>query len=478
MKALGVFHTRGKATTARPGAIWQTALHTTWITQGSSCLVWLVMGAVLSQTRIGGQCAPFGLGLVGAAGAGVGGLFSLMGVSLGAVAAMGLVDGLRIAAAAVLIYAVAFAVYDTRLYQARWLMPVATACLDGVTGMVYLLEGNWLTTEITAFGLEVALAGGAAWCFRRGLFPRGSRDKPTSDLTVLLREERVRDPVQIRCLLVLGAALLSGLSRYAIAELSPARILALTGVLILGAYRSPEAGVCVGVLFGLAVDLPQAGTPCCTVLYCLSGMAAGFLTKRRKPLCMLAAVGSAVLLSVTWQENAAVLPVEAFCSAAIFALLPRRLFRRLRAAENHLPTPQAAPAMAQVQEQLEAQASAFRSIYDHLQVALSEAPGESVSSMQLFARAADRVCVNCAKQNRCWRQEYGVTKTALTKCAPRLLERGRGVRSDFDRSFTDRCDHFPAFLTAVNQEVSNLLAQRQFQARVRENRAEVCRQYG
>ena len=43
--------------------------------------------------------------------------------------------------------------------------------------------------------------------------------------------------------------------------------------------------------------------------------------------------------------------------------------------------------------------------------------------------------------------------------------------------FADRCLHFPAFVEAVNQELTALLYRRQYNARIQESRAAVCRQY-
>lgn len=52
------------------------------------------------------------------------------------------------------------------------------------------------------------------------------------------------------------------------------------------------------------------------------------------------------------------------------------------------------------------------------------------------------------------------------------------MASDYPRYFADRCLHFPAFVEAVNQELTALLYRRQYNSRIRESRAAVCRQYG
>ena len=58
-----------------------------------------------------------------------------------------------------------------------------------------------------------------------------------------------------------------------------------------------------------------------------------------------------------------------------------------------------------------------------------------------------------------------------------MVERGRAESGDFPRHFADRCIHFPAFVATVNEELTALFYRRQYNARIRESRAAVCRQY-
>ncbi len=455
-----------------------SALDTPLITQGLSCAAWLLMGQLLAQGQIGGQCTPFGLGLVGAAGPGAGGAAALVGVCLGAVSAAGLTDGLRYAAIAVLIYAVAFAFYDSRLFRTFWFMPLIAGGIDLLVGIPLLSEQHWIPRAMGLLLLEGALTAGAVWCFRRALFPAGTVPGICTDLVQWFRKERTEDPVQAACLFLLAAALLSALARFTVEGLSPARCAALTAVLLLGAYYSPEAGACVGVLFGFAVDLPLAEAPYHTALFCLSGMAAGFSGRRHRLRGAAACLASALLVSMAWVSATLVLVVEAAFAGGVFLLLPRRWFSSVRQREVRPPTvPAAIPAMVQVRDRLDAQSAAFRSIYDNLRISLSEAGLEPPEPMLIFIRASERVCVSCIKYNRCWRQQYSETRASLTGAFPRLLKRGHGISEDFPPQFTERCAHFSAYLTAVNQELANLLAQRQFQAKVRESRAAVCCQY-
>ena len=71
-----------------------------------------LLSAVLSGAVLLGDCAPFGVAFVGAAGSGLWGMAALAGACLGSVCLLELTQGLRCASAATLTFAVAFAFYD------------------------------------------------------------------------------------------------------------------------------------------------------------------------------------------------------------------------------------------------------------------------------------------------------------------------------------------------------------------------------
>ena len=129
-----------------------------------------------------------------------------------------------------------------------------------------------------------------------------------------------------------------------------------------------------------------------------------------------------------------------------------------------------------VQQKLEHTAKAFRALYDSLRSAF-RAPDNDNDVSTVFDRAAGRQCRGCALRERCWKADYNTTFNALNDATPAMVERGRAEAADFPRHFADRCVHFPDFVAAVNEELTALFYRRQYNARIRESRAAVCRQY-
>lgn len=143
---------RAREEMARTGRL---VLRAPALVRGAEYLIRFALSAVLAGAEILDGCAPFGLSMVGCSGSGLGGFAALLGACFGYLSFRGLADGLRYVAAAILIFSVAFAFFDIRLYRRSWFMPVVTAALSGATGFVYLGEGGWEVSTVIFFLTEL-----------------------------------------------------------------------------------------------------------------------------------------------------------------------------------------------------------------------------------------------------------------------------------------------------------------------------------
>ena len=135
------------------------------VTVGAGTLMGAVQAAsyfLLAAVLAGGRLldgAPFALALVGGGGSGLNAAAALVGAAVGYVNLLGLVDGLRYVAAAILTFSVAFAFYDVKLYRKAWTMPVVTAGMNACTGVIYLSQHNWRGQNVVWLALEAGLQG-------------------------------------------------------------------------------------------------------------------------------------------------------------------------------------------------------------------------------------------------------------------------------------------------------------------------------
>ena len=432
---------------------------------GAEAGIHLLLGAVLSGAVIFANSAPFGLALVGAAGSGLRGGAALVGTCFGAMTALDFSSGLRYSSAAILTFAIHFAFCEWKVFRRPWVMPLAAGLLDAFTGFIVQSQRGWRTVDVIFFGLEAVLTVLAAWAFRWALSPRAE------GRTDMLRL------VGTTALLCACLAALEPLYLYK--GISLGCIAAVLAVLAAAWQGGPAAGAVQGVVIGLSMDLAGQGAPLYAMAWGLSGLAAGLGRGRSRltaALIYLGVNGAAVLWTWDLGLDLSIL-YEVLLGTVIFLLIPMRLARQLGTAL--CPSEAGAVdlrAQRVVRQKLEHTAQAFRSLYDSLR-SVFQAPDNDNDVATVFDRAAGRQCRGCALRDRCWKADYNTTFNALNDATPAMVERGRAERSDFPRYFADRCIHFPDFVAAVNEELTALFYRRQYNARIRESRAAVCRQY-
>ncbi len=433
------------------------------------CAIRFLLTAVLSGAEIFGGYALFGVAMVGVAGGGIEGAAALLGAALGYLSFRGFLEGLRYVAACMMVFAVGLALRDFRIYRTRWFMPAVTAALNGLVGFVYLSAGGWTGAKAVYFLTEIVMTGGAVYFYR---------------LAFSVWEERREEPrltvPQLVGTLVLGCSLLMTLSRVTLmGTVSVGRVLCALCVMLAGWRGGVGAGAVTGTAAGLAMDLAGTGAPSFTMAYAFAGLMTGVFSRQGRLFSMLAYVlSSAAAVLWAWSGSAGLSPVyEAGLASVIFLILPDKLLRRFAALlRQEGAREEDARVRSYTAGRLRETAGAFRALHDSLE-RLYAAPPNDADAAKLFDRAADTVCAACSQRAQCWQQDYQATKSAVGEALPKMLDRGEAQSGDFPSWFSDRCLHFPLFLSASNRELERLLARRRYDSRVRESRAAVCAQY-
>ena len=262
-------------------------------------------------------------------------------------------------------------------------------------------------------------------------------------------------------------------------EVSLGRMLAAAAVFS-GAWQSgPAMGAAAGVALGLSCDASAPAAPLYGTLLGLLGMAAGLGQGRGRLFSLECGwFGTGFLLFFLWGERFSPAPVyELLLGGLVFLVLPGNLLRQLGVWLRPVPEGVAGQRTGELtRRKLRAAAAAFHSLGASLQSTARPA-GQDNDTAAVFDRAANRVCRTCVLRNRCWEQDYTLTFNALNDAAAPMTDRGRAEAADFPRHFADRCLRFSDFVVAVNEELTALFCRRQYNARIRESRAAVCRQY-
>lgn len=445
------------------------ALRSEGLLRAGEGIVRFLLAAVLSGADLPGGYAPLGVAFVGASGSGVDGLCALLGAAFGSLCFRGLAAGLRDISAAVLVFSVAFALFDAGPYQRVWFMPVVTGAMVAVTGFVSLTAAELTPAGTACFLTSVLLAGAAVYFDRLALSARDAG-----------REEGLSQRQSV-ALLLFGGTLLMALARVTILEgLSVGRAAAALAVLCAGFLGGLGAGAAVGVCAGLAMDL-AAGSALYCMAFGFAGLFSGAFRRQGRLFSALAFVladGVAALWLWDTAPGTAGLLYEVFIASVVFVTLPERVFRALTAWLLPAGGDGADRRRGYVRQRLEATAQAFQTVYENLRTSFLPGRDSGENPARIFDRAADRVCSRCPLRDACWQRDYQATAGALNDGLPAMLERGKCLPSDLPPWFTSRCIHIKELLEAADGELAALLYRRRYQSRLQESRAAVCRQYG
>lgn len=457
----------GQARTANP-------LRSEWTHIGLMHLVeWgmcLLLGALCASAEIFGRCTPFGVAMVAATGAGISGFFALSGAVLGYLFFNGISGGLHYVAASVLTYGIAFAIYDTRLHEKRWLMPCTASLLCAVCRFVQLTGSGFTGADVIFFLTEAFLLGGAAYFYQGAFTLRGSE-----------RSLKQLDLSQRAGVIALGVTTLCALSGVQLfGDFSLGRIVAAVMVMVV-AKGGVNAGLISGVVAGITMDLSSGRGPYYTMVYAVAGAVCGLVSKKGKltaALCYVVANGLTVLW--TWDSGMRVaLLYEVFAASVVFFLLPKRLHEESgQLLALHAPkTSDWEGARETALRHVRDSAKAFRDLYENLRDSLRPEVGSDEDQSVIYQRAAEHECRTCKLRELCWIQDYQSTQQLLGDALSSMLLRGKAEGLDFAPHFRSRCIHFPSFLSAVNEELTAYLYRRQYQGRLRDSRIALCRQY-
>ena len=421
-----------------------------------ACAIRFLLAAILSGSQIFGGYAPFALGFVAAAGAGMEGLSALLGLLVGTMLFMPFTEAMKYISAAVLIFSVSVAFYDTRFYQRTSFLPLTTAACTAAVGFVYLSRSGIFSTDGAYFLLEVLLSGGCALAYQ----------------LVLENQEPPQDLHHQTALFLLALTLLIAIAAIPLATyFSLGRILAAVLVLYAGRTGGAGTGCAAGLCAGLAMDT-AADTLFFSMSYPLSALLASAGHCGRSTYTLLFILGS--LVSLFWAGDApAVYGLLENCIAGIlFLLLPDRLFHRVRMPKKTAPE----PPRHILEQQLRSASAVFRSLYDHLTHS-TELPINDENIATVFDRAADQVCRSCPLCSTCWDADYVTTYNALNDTTASLTSRGHLLPADLPTHFTDRCTRLAQFIAAVNVEFNAMMIRRQYNRQLDSTRQNAKEQY-
>lgn len=415
-----------------------------------------LFGFFLGRVRLPGGTAPLGPAYAAAWGEGSEGAAAACGVMLGAVAAFGASEGLKTAAAALLVYSTLFLLRDWPFSRRPFFQPLTAGAMTALIGGVYLRFGSGGAAAVGLWLCEGLLAGLACVLYRSGL-----------------RREKGREAGAGKALLAMSLCMALGDVRIA-GVISLGRIAGAFGVLTAAWVGGASAGGLTGLLLGLALDAAGSTPGVCALALGCAGALGGCSGGRSRLLTALGCVlGGAA--PAFWAAESALrtdLLYGFFIASVIFMLPPQRFFEALRR------EPAAAP--GGFLRYLRGRAGLAASAFEELCALLKETPEPGRNDEDIFSvfdAAASEVCASCADRGRCWGKDHESTRSAMLAAWRAMEARGSAEATDFPLWFRDHCLDIRGYTAAVTREVKGLFRRRQMKKRLRADRGLLERQY-
>lgn len=445
-----------------------------WVTLVSECAARFFLSAVLAAGQILGGCSPFALGFVAASGPAAGGFFALLGSCLGFGLSKPLTEAFRCIAAAILIYAVAFAFYDLRIYATRWFMPFCAAFMGALTGFVYIAEQGWAVASVIAFCSEILLIFLSADCFAAGADTSASRQRACA-------------------LFAMGAFAVSLQTVPLPFSLSLGAVLSAAALLWAGRLLDRFCVAAAALGLGLCMDLSMGSGAVYAAAFTLGGVLCSIVGKGVRPLAVLSFLAGN--LSVTLWSFSVTQTFLPFWNGAlgccVYLAIPMPVLEKLRARlPPALLAPPEAPPVPQrlakeptlsgiefLQDRLRRQGAAFRTLHEQLSGDLTGTAEEKPDGFALFQRCSQRVCQGCVFRSSCWNRELETTRHSFQPVSEGLIRRGKADPGDFPTAFAARCSRINELVNAVNLEYAGELTRRRYRLRLLDARKALCRQY-
>lgn len=432
------------------------------------CAVYMGLGMMMSCARVLGNGAPFGIAMVGCAGPGLSGAFTLAGASLGYILSGGVDWGIRYIAAAVLVYTIAFVFQELSVYKSDFFMPSSAGAVMALTGFLSSFSAQQGAVPLYAeIFLETALAFGGTYFFREAL-TNALRTTETAELKH-----------SVAVMIMAACALMSFSKAVLFGTVSAGHVAAMVMVMTSAMKGGMLTGAAVGTVLGLAMDLTYSGAPFYTMSYAFSGLLSGVFGKHGRVLFVLSFILSCALSVVCAWDARLYMSVlfEMLCACAVFMLLPTPWLTHIGLMLQYVERGTGESGLrrfvaGRVKNLSEAYAALFETVRKNV-----EEPYNDENIARVFDRAADEVCVRCKHKNRCWNTEYMDTLSAMNDATQAMTEHGTLTVNDLPGYFRERCEGLPAFVAAVNGQLRAMSYRRQLRVHLKESRSVAWEQY-
>lgn len=418
-------------------------------------------GVILSAAADHGACVNNGVALVGAFGAGIQGVASLIGCVLGYSAFFGFDQAATYIAASVVIYTISFVCQYSPIYKTRFFAVINVSLVLGITSAfnaVSTLRGD----HTYYLELILEMIRGFIMTYAYQISMKSSHH----DLTY-------PDVRRWICILISASSIVSSCVGFSFLGISVGRILYFLALLMIVPLSDPFLMCLTAVIFSFAVSYFEQETIvyiCLSVLHTVSCMMFGVRSKKGSAFILLAAV---LVFSFVNTTDLYRTLFELGIAVILFCLFPTGWFRSLRLYLNTKNNDQTIYGVAGPDDGRVHIADLLTNISVLLK-SDNEYPNTPIDTIEVFGCAVDRVCNVCEKKDICWENHHNELLNMFFELKTKAERRGKLIMEDFPEWFSDYCHECEMVFMEINYELRNRAEKHLYATRMKQKNDIMC----
>ncbi len=230
-------------------------------------------------------------------------------------------------------------------------------------------------------------------------------------LVFSLRLRRSLSAEETVCLALFAGGVLCGFGTWGIGGVfSIAGTLCVLCVLSFAIAFGPLHGSCAGIIMGLVCCLARGRIDACAASFALSGLCAGYFSKRGKwASCLSFVMANAVVTILSNGSTEVLINIfDTAVAAAILYAMPQKVFDTI----SHFSSA-SHPAFSLAASKLSAAHSTINDCEKSFKRIFELRNNNELNTLALYRRTARNVCSSCGLRKYCWGRDIKATKDAM-----------------------------------------------------------------
>lgn len=238
-------------------------------------------------------------------------------------------------------------------------------------------------------------------------------------------------------------------------------------------------GSAAGIVIGLIAGLSDGNSSSILGAFAFSSMVSGFFSRYGKTATVISFILANSIITFYTNDSSEILIniYEILIAAAIFFVLPKKIFSALEAKEGNRRD-YTSKVKGLIEDELAAASDAFCDLSETFKQISEEKSilcGSATAS--LFERTARKTCDGCGLIGHCWKKEFHRTYTSFFVMLELCEKKGKLTENDIPEILRNKCRRAAKLANSFNSTYEVYRVDKLWESRVSEGRAMIAKHF-